>query len=291
MSVKLIDARLGELELRRTPFTVIGFQIGSRAPRVVRRNRALADGMIDDTRFVGGRAVTVSLMLNEDLCARPTETMQDLFDRLLPFMAARRRPRLRWTVPGSPHERELVVRGEDAPVIIERDKHPAIVLSFDAADGEITTPFNPETDCTLIEPAIDVETGRTYDLVFNRTYPPSAAVGDRIVVQGGNERAHWSGVIFAGTGTTDPYVRINGVTLSFTDLVLPEGSTIVIDTRDRTMWLNGVPGDSVHQYSNFTQWAWEDLMLDAGTNSMRFGAAALGSGAVLQLCRRKTWAG
>lgn len=289
--IRLIERRLGELELRCSPFVVVDFTIGSRAPRVVKRNRALADGGIDDTRFAGGRAVSVTIMTNEDLCARPDETMQDLIDRLTPYTVARRRPLMQWTVPGSPHVRELTVRGEDAPISIGRRSHPVIVTSWDAADGEITTPFDPTADCTIIEPAIDVETGRTYDLVFNRTYPPSLAVGDRTVISGGNERAHWSAVIFAGTGTTDPYLRINGVTMSFSGLTLPEGSTVVIDTREHTMWLNGVPGDSVHQFSNFTQWAWEDLMLEPGANALRFGASALGSGAVLQLCHRKTWAG
>lgn len=291
MSLQLIDPVLGTLELRASPFTVASFQIGARQPRVVRRNRALADGGVDDTRFAGGRAVTVSLVLNEDLCARPDETMQDLYDRITPFTVARRRPVLRWSVPGSPHERELTVRCDDAPVVIGAPKHPALVMSFTSAEGEITTPFNPETDVVTIEPAVDVEVGRTYDLVFDRVYPPSAAVGDRTVVHAGNDRAHWVGVMFAGAGTTDPYLKINGVTVSFSGLDLPESSSVVIDTRERTMWLNGVVGDSAFQYSNFTQWAWEDLMLDAGANALRFGATVLGSGANLQLSYLKTWAG
>lgn len=289
--IQLMDDRLGTLALRRAPFTVASFQIGTRSPRVVMRNRALADGGKDDTRFAGGRAITLALVLNGDECAAPLATMQALYDAILPYTVARRRPTLRWSLPGSSDERECIVRCDDAPVVIEGPRHPALVMSFTAAEGEITSPYNAEVDCTDIEPAVDVEVGRTYNMTYNRTFPSSQAVGDRLVNQGGNERAHWTGVIFAGDGTTDPYLRINSVTVSFSGLVLPGGAAVVIDTRERTMWLNGVVGDSVFGLSNFTQWAWEDLMMEAGSNALRFGATVLGTGAVMQLCHPRTWVG
>lgn len=287
--ISLIDDQLGELQLRSDPYVVVAFSIGARAPREVIRNRALADGVRDDTRYAGGRAATVALRLNDKACGTPV-TMQSLYDRLLPYTLARRRPTLRWSLPGSDGEqRQMVVRGADAPVMIDSPKHPVISCSF-VSDGEITS-AGPE-ECTVINPALDVEQGRVYDRSGDRAYPASIAVGARNIFQGGNERAHWHGAIYGAS--TNPYISINGVRIDFLSnggLLLPSGSSVVIDTRERTMFLNGDPASSRFDRTNFTDWQWEDLMLQPGNNVVRFGAATIGVGAQMNLCWKRTWAG
>jgi hypothetical protein len=286
----LDDPKLGELELRSSPYCVIDFQIGSATPRPVMRNRALSSGAFDDTQFAGSRAITVSLMFNESPCAPGQPTMQQLYDRILPYMNVKRRPTLRWSLPGSGAERQTTVRGESAPVVITRAKHPVLVLSFVSADGEITSAGDPQ--CQPIDPAIDIEEGRPYDLTFNRSYPPSLAVGDRLVLVDGNEPAHWTLTIFGEV--TDPFFKVNDTTI-FTNLGegvdLPADSNLVISTRDKTMYLNGNAADSRYDRTNFTAWTWSDLLLQPGENLVRFGAVVLGPGASALLCWRPTWAG
>lgn len=287
--ITLFDPELGTLALRRDPFVVTGFQIGSRAPRVVKRDRALADGEVDDTRFGGGRAVTIALTLNDKLCGDPTP-MQELFDQLLPYMALRRRPVLTWSLPGSGGVvRQLTVRGDNAPMQIGSAKHPTITCSFVAADGEITSAGDPI--CTVIQPAADVELGRTYNLAFNRAYPTSSAIGDRLIVNPGNELSHWTAAIFGDN--TNPSILVNGVRIDFNNnggLVLPAGNSVVIDTKAKTMLFNGDPVSPRYDRTNFTEWAWADVMLRPGNNTIRFAAALLGTGASMNFCYRPAWA-
>ena len=102
--ITLSDPVLGDLELRSTPFVAVSLQIGSPAVREVMRPRALADGMVDDTKYRGARAITVVLRLNENPnCGEIAErtTIQGLLDTLLPYTSPRRRPTISWALPGS----------------------------------------------------------------------------------------------------------------------------------------------------------------------------------------------
>lgn len=314
----LTDPTLGTLVLHgdnptTDPFIVAGFTIGSLAVRPVMRTRALSNGQLDDTRFTGGRAVTVAIRLNEKYCGPLAgDTMQDLLDRLLPYMNPRRRPVLTYTLPGSDGSpRQLTVRGDSAPVQIAGSKHQAVVLSMISPDGEITTAGDPV--CIDLNPAGDVELGRVYPAgttdpgntagrvypagttepgnVAGRVYPASLAIGDRVYINAGNEEAHWILQIFGGC--TNPFFTINGVTVNFNNnggLVLPVGASVIIDTREQTIRLNGNPADPRYSKTNFTAWSWSDLMLKPGENPMRFGASVIGTGQA-RFCSLPTWAG
>lgn len=285
--ITLIDPDLGSLELLARPYAVVSFTIGSPEVRAVTRNRALADGLVDDTRYTGGRAVTVALRLNERYCGPDASNMQELYDAILPFMSPRRRPVLRWSLPGSAAQREMTVRGENAPVVVERAKHPALVLQF-LGDGEIRS---PEVYCSLIDPTEDTELGRVYDLEFDRSYPPSAGIGDRLITQLGNAPAHWTATIHGPV--TDPFIRVNGVEVVWDEnsgVTLIAGESLAIDTKARTMYLNGDPSSPRFDRTNFTEWSWDDLLLQPGENTIRFGDSAMVGGSV-QFCWRATWAG
>lgn len=315
----LTDPALGTLVLHgdnptTDPFIVASFVVGSPAVRPVVRNRALSNGSIDDTRYAAGRAVTIAIRLNEKYCGPLAgDTMQDLLDRLLPYTKASRRPVLTYTLPGSDGApRQMVVRGESAPVQVGGAKHQAIVLSFISPDGEITTAGEPL--CITLDPAGDVELGRTYPAgtvdpgnvagrtypagtvdpgnVAGRTYPASQAIGDRTYINAGNDEAHWTLQIFGIV--TNPFFTINGVTVNFNNnggLAIPAGSSVIIDTREQTIRLNGLAADPRYSRTNFSAWAWSDLLLRPGQNSMRFGAAVLGAGGQARFCSLPTWAG
>ena len=289
-SIYLIEDSLGTLAIDSSPFVKVGYEIGSRAPREVVRLRALADGAIDDTRYVGGRAVTLTVRLNEATgCDDDGPDMQDLYDMILPYIHPRYRPTLRWTLPRSGSEREMTVRGVSAPVLIEGPKHPVLVVSFVAADGTITS---PDEECLTVSPSSDDEPGRSYDLSFDRTYPASLGPGARILTQTGNDYAHWRGTIFGAADT--PSFRVNDTEVTFDNnggLALAAGQWLEIDTKAHTMLLNGVAADSRYDRTNFTEWQWEDLMLKPGENLVRFVADVLGPSGAMQFCWFPTWAG
>lgn len=286
--VLLADDTLGTLPLGGNDFVVVQVQIGAPAVRAVMYDRALADGSIDDTRFTGARAYTLSITLNDANCT--DTTMQSLVDRLAPYMAPRRRPVLSWSLPGTPGlRRQATVRGEGLPIVVRRRNHNQVICSFVGADGRILSEGGQV--CETINPSEDVEDGRTYDLIFDRVYPPSQGIGDRLVHVAGNERAHWVGTLYAEAD--QPTLRVNGIDIAFTQnggLDLAPGQTVVIDTLERTILLNGDPEEPRYHLVNFTQWQWDDLLLDPGENRLRYTAAVLGPGAQAVICWTPTWA-
>ena len=135
-------------------------QIGFPAVRSVVRNRAIDDGVFDDTLFVGARSVTLTLRM-----ATPTAT-QAALDRLLPFVSPRERPVLTWSLAGSPTEtRSLTLRGVDAPVVIDGPSYQSIVVSFVSTESYVRS-----GDQRCILAVVQPSEGRTYDLTFDRVY-------------------------------------------------------------------------------------------------------------------------
>lgn len=294
MELSLYDTQLGTLDLGCYPYVVTQLQIGSPQVRVVARNRALADGAFDDTRFIGSRAVTATLRLNNrgnGLCDPGGSTdMQTLIDRVVPYMSPRRRPTLTYQLPGAPLPRSMTVRGESWPVAIDGPKYPTLPLQWVNPTGEIFSGGAGEQNCETIVPSSDTEQGRTYDLVPSRTYPASAQIGGRIIKNTGNAPAHWTLTLYGVV--TNPTFTINGVLVSFArngGLQLNVGQNVVIDTRTRTILLNGDPASSRYDRTNFDQWSWDQLRLLPGDNTVVFGGTNLGVTAAAQLCWRPTW--
>lgn len=302
MTIRISDVDedgVGSLDLRCDPFTVVGWDISPAKVREVSRLRALADGTFDDTQYTGARAVTATIRLREQYCGENGQyTMQDLFDMLAPFTQPRRRYDWTWVLPGSrgSARRRLFVRGEGYPIAIESSKHPTVVCSWVAPDGEITSadggPEGDGTFCQSITPSQDTEDGRTYDLTFDRVYPPSAGIGARIIHVGGNERTHWRATIYAESG--NPMLVVNGTPILFTEnggLALTPGTWVTIDTRERTIYLNDDPLQSRYNRTNYFDWQWSDLMLKPGENLVRYTAETIGPNTSALFCWREVWAG
>jgi hypothetical protein len=262
-------------------YVVSGFQIGFPSVRAVARGRAIADGTLDDTRFVGARAVSVDLRVDQ----RKGDP-QVLIDELMPFLSPRYRPRLHWSIPGSTERRSLVVRGVDAPVVIAGPKYHTLALSWVAPQGVI----EGDETCITINPASDTELGRAYNLTFDRTYPPSLAVGDRLVTTLGNTVTDWRATIFGPC--TNPAIVVNGVELRFDragGVTLTGGTSLVVDTRERTILLNGDVNSSRYDKANFTDWSWEQLRLLPGDNIVRYDGVTLDTASSMQMCWRSAW--
>jgi hypothetical protein len=230
------------------------------------RNRALSDGTIDSTRFIGARAVSMAITLDVN-----KQDPQISIDNLTAYMSPRLRPRLNWTIPGSTQERSLLVRGESAPVSIQRPQANTLTASFIGVRGVLESP-NEST--LLIVPGSDVETGRNYDLTFDRVYPAGIPIGSRIVVNDGNETTDWSATIFGPA--VNPTVTINGVDMSFDrdgGQTLAAGETLTINTRTKTVYLNDDPTASRYDKINFTDWSWEEVRFVPGQNIVRYQEA------------------
>lgn len=297
----LVEDTLGSLDLGCDPYTVMSLQIGSPAVRTVSRVRSLADGTYDDTRYLGARAVTVSLRLRNRSAACATVAspdMQTLIDRVTPYMNPRRRPTLMWQLPGSQQVRAMVVRGESWPTAVEGPKFPVLPLSWVCPTGEILAGDADGTlteECVTINPAGDTEAGRHYDESWladgtRGPYPFALPVGGRLINNPGTATAHWRLTIHGAV--TTPEFQINGVTVVFNrngGLDLPAGQNVVMDTRARTILLNGQADVSRYDRVNYEEWTWDSIKLQPGPNVVRYDGAVMGPGSSAVICWTPTY--
>jgi hypothetical protein len=288
--VELYDESLGVLELGCAPYVVTSIQIGSPAVREVIRNRALADGAFDDTRYLGARAITVGIRLNDKLlstgCDSERPSMQTLLDRLTPYMSPRLRPTLTWQLPGSDEMRAAVVRGAQWGYSVDKPKANVITPQWIVPSGTIMAGGPDAKQCLIIRPTADEnELGRVYDLTFDRVYPPSAVIGSRIIDNPGTAPSDWTLEIYGPV--TDPMFTVNGVRMRtdrFGGITLTADQFLAINTHDRTVLLNGVRTESRYQFTNFDEWGWDDLVLRPGRNVVRFAGDNTGAQTAAKFC-------
>lgn len=287
----LVDDDLGRLDLEcGDGFVVANFEIGFPLVREVVRGRSLADGLFDDTEYLGSRVITVTVRFDSGGCLSPG-TSQDLIDQVMPYLSPRKRPRLVWTLQKNVlEERSAIVRGLNAPVLINQRAYPTVVFQWVTIDSFVELPVE---SCSILnpnEPA--VETGRDYDLTFDRQYAPGGPTDSILVVNPGSAPANWVGTILASAN--QPNVVVNGTAVEFnrnTGVNLIAGQTLVIDTKERTVLLNNDPSESRYDRMNFEDWVWDDLLLQPGTNVIRFNGAGawFDMNTRLQICTRGAW--
>jgi hypothetical protein len=259
-------------------------QIGFPSERPVVRSRSLADGVIDQSTYVGQRAVTATLTLDNRVA-----TTQSLVDLLMPFVSPRRRPTLTWSLPGSATDfRQLTLRGVDAPLVIERPRYTIITVSWVSEQACMVDPIE---QCLSVDPNDPAdEIGREYDLDFDRDYVGIVPVGGVLVPNSGTCLASWTITLTASM--VDPIVTVNGVQMAFTQnggLTLVTGQTLVIDQQERTVLLNNDPNESRYDRLNFEDWNWDDLALQPGPNIVRLQGSGFTSTSLMTICWRSAW--
>lgn len=292
--IYLTDPTLGTLDLScEQGFVVTSFEIGWPEVREVSYNRALSDGAVDTTEFLGKRAVTVALRMDQRYA--PT---QSIIDRISPFLSPRYRPTIVWSVQDAPDPcptvvttgacynpiRSLMLRGADAPLVVDKPKYLEIVLQWVAQDSYVSA---IDETCVVVSVTGAEEFGREYDLDFDRDYPLSPVYGILYFDTCGNAPMNWVGTLVGEI--EDPEILVNDVTITFTGLTLTAGQTIIIDTEQRTILRNGDVNDSVYGLTNFAQWTWDDLRLTPGTNQIRLEGSNTIGAPYFTLCYYDKW--
>lgn len=285
--IYLTHPSLGTLDLDcEDGFVVSSFTIGYPTVRDVVINKALADGTIDTTTFVGARAVTIALRLDNTGCNG--YNTQDLVDLISPYLSPRIRPTLVYTVDKNStnpnHIRSLVLRGVDAPFTVDAPKALTLVCQWVSADS-----FTSALDevCAVAVVTEAAEFGRTYDLDFDRDYPPSPPVGITLFTPNGNAPMDWTGTITSEV--TNPIATINNIDIIFTGVTLLPGQTINIDTANRTILRNNDPNDSIYGLSNFQDWTWDDIRIRPGLNFIRLEALTFNGLPAFTVCYYDRW--
>ena len=286
--VVLWEQRLGRLELGDLPFVVEGFQIGSPDIRDNIKNRALADGVFDDTLYHGASVITLTVRLASHLACNPLvaayQTAQ-LRDTLASYCSPRLRPRLYWRYPGDtgPIDGAVMgdtdgagqwaeVRGASWPFIINGPKYPTLTVQFKNPLGQMFLGDPEAAPHTVTSfPGVEAD-GRSYDLTFDRDYPNvDYPGGTAIIHNNGNSYADWKLEVHGpfDAGATVVFVCPCGTTVSIElNQALLVNEYVTFNSRNRTILHNN--GLSYYPHTNFGEWSWEQVRISHGDTTMTY---------------------
>ena len=268
---------------------VRGLDLGDPETRVVAEPATDADGTIDTTELIGARSVTVSLrLIPSDL------TLPAMVNRLMQFMSPRLRPVVFITEDGD--EKRITLRRGQVFAPISTPTHRDVTLSFIAPFGILESAELHEA--SAFPSGEGAELGRDYDLTFDRTYPTSPVLGSRTVVNAGTIDAYPVLRIFGPVGaapgadpqgpdTTTIRNLTTGKNLVFEDLVVAAGDYCEIDTRRKTIRINGLPEQSRYDRLKFPDSRWWTLV--PGENELRFSPETSSGVAELRILWRSAW--
>jgi hypothetical protein len=155
-----------------------------------------------------------------------------------------------------------------------------------APDGIIeSTTLTSETASATPE----VEPGRSYDRSYDLSYPASSPIGSVTIDNTGNVSVYPELLLYGPA--TDPRIEniTGGGALVFTGLTLGEGDYLEIDTRQRTILLNGLPTANRYSFLDFAESAWAGLELAPGDNLVRYFPVTYDDGAEAIIRYRAAW--
>ncbi len=287
----LWEPSLGRLELGDLPFVVESFQIGSPDIRDNIKNRALVNGVFDDTMFHGASAMTVTTRLAPHLLRCPT-TLYDywfstLRDTLVSYCNPRLRPRLYWRYPGDEGALPGVtgvaegagqwaeVRGTSWPFTVNYPKYPSLTVQFKNPLGQIFL-GDPQDDphTATAYPGAEAD-GRSYDLSFNRDYPNVEVPAGVVVIHNNGNTSAGFRLQAKGPFDDGATVTLRGVTIRFNQGLLTN-QWVEFRTINKTILREN--GNSYYPYTNFGEWDWDDLLLPHTEPSiMAFDGTNLGA--------------
>jgi hypothetical protein len=289
--VALWEPTLGRLELGNLPFVVESFQIGSPEIRDNIKNRALSDGVFDDTMYHGASAITLTTRLAPHVKCRSDIAdywMATLRDTLVSYMHPRLRPRLYWCYPGdfgsmSDHMGEsdgagqwAEVRGASWPFTVNQPKYPTLAVQFKNPLGQMYLGDPQESPHTATALPGAEPNGRVYDTNYNvgRDFPNvPIPVGTAVIHNNGNSLAGFR-LVVTGPFDAGATVVLNGVAIELNQALLVN-QYVEFRTLNKTILRENAL--SYYPYTNFGDWDWDDLLLPHADSYMTFDGASLGA--------------
>lgn len=276
----LDDQSGNTLQLLPNPLiTITSFDISFPAIRAVSESRPDTDGERDTTALYGARAVS--------LAAGLYATPGALVDQLMLFMAPRKRSYLYVTDSEWVGQRRMLLRADQfaGPVVEGADDvYRAVTAQWKAPDGV----WEAVTPTTVIVSAYSVAVvGMTFPVTFPMNWTPTTGYTDAVINNPGQLPLHYTAQIY---GQCDGPILTNDTTgqqLAFlpgsqSGLSLAAGVFVTIDTRERSVSLNGDPTQTQLFALDFVNSSW--WQLQPGVNNVRFNPSAgsfAGSSAVI----------
>jgi hypothetical protein len=281
---RLEEATLGTLNLDPflTGIVVESYDAGFPAPRVVSDPFPDAGGTIDTTSLYGPRLITLVLRIVGDRGTRQS-TMFTLRRWWQPSL----RPAFVWQGDGMPVLR-AVGRGQQLTNTVSGGAPYKVQAQFVVPLG-VWEAYVPSA-VSLPPSAGATAVGRTYDLTFDRTYPAlSAPLGTTLATANGTVPVDFVAFLrgpVAGVGSLENLTT--GRKLVFTangGLALAAGDYLQVDTRNRTVLLNGTA--THYDLIDWTQSQW--WQLQPGGNTLRWNPTTPSTGAIADMTWRDAW--
>lgn len=260
-------------------FLASTLDLGFPAVRSSRRPRTDVEGEIDTTRLFGARAVSIT----GTITPKPDGTLnrQEVEDRFLAFMRPDRSSYLVYRLELDGEERRLLVRPDQFGAPITHPSSVKVAVGFRAPDG---IQESAELEGETVDAVAADEPGISFPLVFPFSWPASTPAGTVIVTNRGNVRA-WPVLRLYGP-CSNPRIEnaTIGAALEFTaggGLELAAGDYLEVDTRERTIRLNGLAAQTRHNRLNFDDSEWWPL--DPGDNLLRYFPEVFAPGALAEI--------
>ena len=261
-------------------FGLRALDLGFPQVRAVVSPRPAADGVIDETTYIGSRLITADIILYPGTWERE--------QALRAFLSPRYRSSMAITPPDGP-ELVTTVRGAalSAPVVLED-----LTGGVKRINAQWTAPFgileSAAMNTVVVAAAGTVlAAGRTYDLQFDRDYPAADPSGSSTVTNAGTAEAY--PVLKVHGPCTAPAIAhtTSGRVLSFPTLTINEGDFLEIDTRNKTIRYNANADDSRYGALDFAISSWWSL--SPGLQRIRFIPETFTAPSQVQVTWRDAW--
>lgn len=272
--IRLSHPDLGDLDVvPSSGIQASDLDVGFPQPREASFQRSGVDGEDDETSFHGGAVVSLSARLR----SAAGLTAAQWLDRLMPYLAPQVRSTLSYRFDGEGW-REIAVRGQQAVRPLSgRDPFGIRVdVQWRAPEG---VSYSSSMNFVQINPG-ESEAGRTYPLTFDRVYPQSSGRGSIDVTNQGTTRAYPTFRIFGPC--TDPVVTNERQGREIVlETSVAAGDYVEVDTRTRTIRLNGVPQSNLFDALVFPASEW--VSLDVGESRLRYVPSSFASPSVCEV--------
>lgn len=259
-TLPLVDADTG--------YACTELDLGYPTPREVTNNRPDADGVDDTTKYAGSRAVTANIT-----AVRGTKTVDEINAMFSPYLVVSSRPELHYFLdssdPDGPSERVLTLRPSNLSAPLSTPDSLTMQLSWTAPDpvayGTVLQTVAAWANSTT------VVGGRSYPLVYPRTYAPVQGTGVIGTMAPAGDLPILPTVRMFGPGG-DPKLTVTGP--SGPNLVLAlatrldPGDYVTVDVKARTAVLYTAATGADSDAMGLIDWdatAW--LAVPAGVNS------------------------
>lgn len=239
-----------------------------------------ADGAIDYTVLVGPRVI--SMTGSAFPCG--VGSRQAALAQFMRFARPNRRQQLVYQFDDDATIRSLTMRVTDWTAPITTPGLTAFSVAWKAADP---IAYSVAGSTVSVPPGGNF-TGRTYPLSFNRSYPASYGGAGVVTVTNHGDYLTWPLVRMFGPLTNPSLTWQDGSgQLVFAGISVLAGDWLEIDTKAKTVTLDGDSGANRYSFLDFTQTVWAPLQ--PGDNLLRFSATAAAAPAQVEIDWSDAW--